>query len=391
MDSHRTRPVARWAVPAGVGAVAALVPLLFAGPGTDLDTGAVIQSGRSIRTGDYVASRPPGAPVHEAAVGMLEWIGGTALSNAGTLAMAAVLIVALTVLLRREGAPHPELAAAVVAANPWFLVAATSTVDFPWAMALAVLGALVLRRGRPVPAGVLFGLAVGVRMSTVVVVAAVLIAESTGLGARRRPVLVSGLTATVVAAVAFIPPFLSAGSSLAFASNDFEAAAPHVHLGRALAKNLAFVGPFAFVALLVAAPPVAHALRWWRTSWLLRFGMVGFVASQLLFLRFPWKMGHLIPALVCLAVVLAVAVGHRPRLLAAIVALQLLFAVVNVELFEPNDPNRATGAELKLDLRWGPLVTDVACRLDDRDAWVGNDQERLEAVWNCAKPWGEGP
>ena len=47
-----------------------------------------------------------------------------------------------------------------------------------------------------------------------------------------------------------------------------------------------------------------------------RFGIVGLVASQLLFLRFPWKMAHLLPSLACLAVLYAVALDehHHHRL-----------------------------------------------------------------------------
>jgi hypothetical protein len=195
----------------------------------------------------------------------------------------------------------------------------------------------------------------------------------------------------VVSALVYLPPFFAAGSSLAFANNDFATSTPLNHLGRALAKDLYFFGPYATVALVVALPAVVRALPRWGTSWTLRFGAVGLVASQLLFLRFPWKMGHLVPTLVCLALVLGVALASHPRLLAAVVALELLFGVVDVQFFRPDTPNEATGARFDFDVRWGPFVTDTRCRAEDEDAWVDNDQARLEAVWNCAKPWGRGP
>jgi hypothetical protein len=391
MDTHAARPAIRWPVVVGVAALAAALPVLFTGPGTDLDTGAVLQSGRSILDGDYIASRAPGAPVHEAAVGVLEAIGGTTLSNLGSLVMAAALVVALVLLLQRERVPNPELAAAFVVANPWFQVAATSTVDFVWAMALTTLGALALRTGRAVVAGVLFALAIGCRMSTVVVVVAALIAQLFEDRSRRRAALLAGAVAAVASILVYLPPFLAAGSSLAFANNDFATSTPLNHLGRALAKDLYFFGPYATVALIVALPAVIRALREWRASWPLRFGIIGLVASQLLFLRFPWKMGHLVPTLVCLAVVLAVALASRPRLLAAVIVLELLFGIVNVELFQPDTPNDATGARFDIDVRWGPFIVDSRCRSEDEDAWIDNDRGRLEAVWNCAKPWGDGP
>jgi hypothetical protein len=390
MHTRRARPPARWAPLAGLAAAVALAPLLFAGPGTDLDSGAVIQSGRTILRGDYVASRAPGSPVHEAIVGVLERVGGTTLSNAGSLLMAVVTCVALAALLRRAGVPRAELAVAFVVANPWFQIASTSTVDFVWAMGFLLPGAWLLRRGHPVFAGVLFALAIGCRMSTAVLVAAALIAESFGVGARIRNAIVSGFVAAGGAVLAYLPPFFAAGSTLAFAQNDFQTESPANHLGRAFAKLVYFFGPYAAIGFCLAVPAVVVALRHWRGSWITRFAAVGAAGATVLFIRFPWKMGHLMPLLVCVALLLAVALAHRPRLLLALIALQLLYGVVNIEVFEPNNPNRATEARFGWEVKWGPLVVDTRCRREDESAWVGNNQPRLEAVWNCAKPFGTG-
>jgi hypothetical protein len=142
--------------------------------------------------------------------------------------------------------------------------------------------------------------------------------------------------------------------------------------------------------LLAVVPALWRALRAWRTQWVLRFGVLGVVVIEGLFVRFPWKMGHLLPLLVCLALWLGVALRDRPRWLVALVVAQLLYSVVNLQLLEPDNPNDARGARAVLDLRWGVIATDVACRADDTDAWKGGS-EPLEAVWNCAKPFGTGP
>ena len=381
----------RWALAAGVGIVVGLLPLLLLGPGTDLDAGSVIESGRSILHGDYLASRAPGSPVHEASVGVLEWVGGVALANLGSLAMGVALVVGLVALLQAHGVRRPFAAAAVVVSNPWFLVAATSTVDFVWALAFVVWGARAVTARRHVLGGVLLGLGVGCRMSSLVLVAAVVLAELYGDRTRRRGAFVTAAVAVVVSIVVFLPPFFAAGSSIAFAENDFRTSTPVNLAGRALAKDLYFVGPLAAVALVVALPALARTATTWRSSWLVRFAVAGLVGSQVLFLRFPWKMGHLLPTLVCLAVLLAVALAERPRLLTAIVVAQLIYGVVNVQLFDPDRQNEATGATVGVSVRWGPFVTDTVCRGRDREAWVGNDQERQVAVWDCAKPWGTGP
>ncbi len=383
----------------------ASVPLLLLGPGTDLDVGAVLASGRGILDGDYRPSRPPGAPVHEAVVGLLDAVGGTVATNLASLAAAFAVVLAIVSLLSRHGVPRVWLAAAVVAANPWFLVAATSTVDFLWALALVLWSIDVLQRGHPVPAALLAALAVGSRLTSALLVAAAVLAALSGRpdgddAARTggapgrvawRPVLTYGALTAVLGAAAYVPAFVSSGNSLAFAQNDFRTEGVAVMVGRALSKDLYFIGPFAAVVLLLMVVPMMRALPLWRSSWPLRFGVLAVVVSEGLFVRFPWKMGHLLPLLVGLAMWAGVALARRPRLLVALVAAQLSYAVVNVQVLEPNEQNAATDASFTIDLRWGVVVTDTVCRARDRDAWEGNDRVRLEAVWNCAKPFGNGP
>lgn len=397
----------RWAVVGAAAVLVAAAPVLALGPGTDLDVGAVLASGRGILDGDYRPSRPPGAPVHETVVGVLDALGGTVATNLASLVAALAVVLAIVSLLSRHGVPRVWLVAAVVAANPWFLVAATSTVDFLWALAFVLWSVDVLQRGHPVPAALLAALAVGSRLTSALLVAAAVVAALSGQpdeddaarsgraadgpGRPWRPVLVYGALTAVLGAVAYVPAFVSSGNSLAFAQNDFRTEGVAVMVGRALSKDLYFIGPFAAVVLLLMVVPMMRALPLWRSSWPLRFGVLAVVVSEGLFVRFPWKMGHLLPLLVGLAMWAGVALARRPRLLVALVAAQLAYAVVNVQLLEPNAQNAATDASFTIDLRWGVVVTDTVCRARDTDAWEDNDRERLEAVWNCAKPFGNGP
>lgn len=390
-----------WLV-AGAAVALGLLPLTLLGPGTDLDVGAVLHSGRGIVEGTYAPSRNPGAPVHEAATGVLERVAGTVGPNLGSLAAGVALTVLLALLLRREGVGRIGLSVSVVVANPWFLASATSTVDFLWALAFWVGAALVLRTrptlGGAVTAGVLAGLAVGCRSSTAFLVGGLALAQALdrsdpaddvtlgGPSAMARALVLAGAAAST-GLLLFVPPFLSVDASLSFAQNDVPTSSALVQLGRFLVKDLYFVGPFAAVVLLVCLPALGRVLLRWRADWLVRLGALTVVLSQLLFLRFPWKMGHLLPTLVGLALLLARAVGDRPRLLTALVVAQLLYAVVNVQLVAPDRPNAATGGRATFSPGWGALVVDVQCRADDPDAWEGPGIARLEAVWDCAKPW----
>ena len=377
-------------------------PLVVSGPGNDLDVANVFRSGRAIALHlSYVPSRPPGAPVHEAIVGVFDLVGGPLLTNLSSLAAAVALLVGFERLLHREGLQRQGRwwAVALFAANPWFVVAATSTADYVFALAFVIWAALALRSGRPVWAGLLAAASMGCRIGSGALIVAVLVAELTSRSevrtdadvdvssARRRPVIVTAAVAAVTTVVLFIPAALAAGG-LSFAENDFSTSTVAVQIGRALAKDLNLLGPPATLVALLAVPALVRALAAWRVSWLVRFATVGFVLSQALFVRFPWKMPHLLPCLLCLAVLLGVALDAKPRLLVALVALQLVFCVVRVNVVRPDDPNQATGGKVGITVGWGPVVTDWQCRREHPDAYRGRQKVEVEAAWDCAAPFG---
>ncbi|CAN5760478.1 hypothetical protein BH10ACT1_BH10ACT1_08220 [soil metagenome] len=400
----------RWVVAGLVLAVVVGAPMVVSGPGNDLDVGNVFRSGRAIaRHLSYVPSRAPGAPVHEVIVGVLDLLGGPVLTNLASVAAAIGLLVALDRLLAREGiGTGRRWALAVVAANPWFLIAATSTADYVFALLFVVLAALALRADRTVLAGALAAAAMGCRIGSTLLVVALLVAELTEptseaiagpdaagsgdrVGVSGSPafgrVLRTGVVAAVVTVVLFIPSIVEAGG-VAFAQNDFSTSTPLVQLGRAAVKDLTLLGPLASVALLAALPALWVAVKGWRTTWLVRFSVPGFVLSQVLFVRFPWKMPHLLPCLLCLAVLLAVALHRKPALLMGLAVLQLVFCLVRLDLVEPDNPNQATGGKAGVSVGWGPVVTDWQCRREHPRAFLGRQKVEIEAAWDCAKPFG---
>ncbi|MCU1351117.1 MAG: hypothetical protein JWM05_326 [Acidimicrobiales bacterium] len=396
-------PTARAAALLGGLAAVAALPLLLLGPGNDLDVGNVFRSGRSIaRHLSYTPSRPPGALAHETAVGILDLLGGPVLTNLSSLLMAIVAGVALFQLLRREGVgPVGLVAAAVMVLNPWFVIAATSTADYVWGLALVLLAAHALRDRHPALAGVLGALAIACRLGSGLLLVAMLLAElGEGPEARRR-VRTTALVTAGASVLVFVPSFLSAGMSLKFAQNDFSSASPLVLAGRTLVKDLLLLGPLGSLIAVAAVPAVVAAVRGWRTSWLVRFAVPGLVLSQLLFLRFPWKEAHLLPCLLCGAILLGVAVDQRvretgggwarralPFLLPALVVSQLLYAVVRIDVIAPNHPGDATGGKPALGVGAGPVLVDVRCRRRDPHAYLGAQKGAVERAWTCAKPFG---
>jgi hypothetical protein len=370
--------------------VAGYLPLTFLGPGTDLDVGGVYHAGRSILDGDYQVSRLPGAPVFEALTAVLHAVGGTVAVNLVSMVMAAVTALAVARLVHREGHPGAAWFGLAVVVNPFVWVAGTSMVDFVWATALALTAANLQLSRRWLPAAAVYALAAGCRLSTLVLVAAFVAADA---WSERdvRPQL-AGLAASVVAltTLLFLPPFFQLG--MGFLQSDIPVSPWLVQLGRFGVKNAFFFGPIAIAVVLWHLPRLWRAVPGaWTTSTVLRAGLLGFAGTQVLFLRFPWKLAHLIPALLCLLLVFATSrVLARGALVTLIVA-QLVLALVTVNLARPDQPHEATGGRLAIEVLEGPWLRDLRCRLDgDRDAYrrPGAVQPLLD-TWECVVPWSE--
>ena len=377
-----------WLIVAALSAAIA-IPLVLAGPGTDLDVANVFRSGRAIaRHLDYVPSRPPGSPVHEAIVGVLDLVGGPLLAALASVVAAAALVWALDRLLDDAGiGSSRRFGLTVLVANPWFAIAATSAADYVFALLFVALGALALRNDRPLAAGVLLALAMGSRIGSATLLLGLLVAEVGEGSAGRRRIAKAAPVAVVGTLALFVPSMVAAGG-LSFAQNDFSASSPLVQLGRALAKDLLLLGlPSALLIVVTAIPALVTALRSWPTSWLVRFAATGLVASQLLFLRFPWKMAHLLPSLLCLVLLLCVAVEERPKALIALVALQVAFGLVRVDVLAPNQANEASGGRFRPSITSGPVLRDWQCRRDHPGVERGRQIEEVEPAWDCAAPY----
>lgn len=353
------------------------VPFTAFGYGTDVDITNVLRSGESLMDGNYRYSRPPGALPYEALVGVLDRFGGSvAVSLASAVAAVLLLVLLARVVAEELGEGRARAAVVVVATQPWFWIASTSLGDYVFALAVFLAGLLAARHDRRVLAGLAFATAIAFRSSTAFLVWALLLAELVGSrhglegiprpAPRRRwgdAAITGGVTAAA-GLVWFVPSWLSVGRTRAFLVNEFETTGFVAMVGRWGVKNIAFLGVPGLVVLAVLAPVLLAALRLARTSVLVRFAVLAAVVVELLFLRFPWKLVHLLPVLVCLAVILAASPRLRPWHVAVLVASQVVLAFASITVAEPDVTNAATSGRLHLGVEWGVVVNDLDCRLD---------------------------
>lgn len=380
--------------------VAVYLPFTLLGYGTDIDVGNVLEAGRRwLEEGSYSVSRTPGSAVHEVSTAVLDDIGGSPLVNIVTLFFAGLTLWGVYELLRREGSPIAGLSVIVLATNPWFWIASTSLGDFVWALGFVLAGAVAARRDQRVLAGVLFALGIGCRLSTVLLVVAWLLAERLGERSSRpswRATSVTGAVAVVIAVLCFIPSWESTGRTLEFLDSHVPFDGFRPHIGRSAVKNVAFLGVIVVPVLLFGIPHLLRSLSSWRTSVAFRFAVFTFVAAEILYLRFPFKITHLLPV----ALATALIVGHfgerARRWVVVLIAAQLLSGIVTTTIGSPNVENRSTGGQVTLGLTAGPLLTDVRCRLDDLDdgGYDGTTESRRRPVDNATcltKSWRASP
>jgi hypothetical protein len=352
--------------------VIAYLPCTLLGYGTDIDVANVLRAGRTwLDDGRYDVSRRPGAVVHELGTGVLDRVGGSVAVNLAGVAFAALALWSIQSLTRDDGARWPGWPTLLVAANPWFWLAATSLGDFVWALGLGLAGALLAHRDRRVLAGLAFGLALGCRSSTILLVIAWLAAERLGAPDRRPPwraTLTTAATCVGVGIACFIPPWIDAGHSFDFLEHQLPFAGWGLALGRWAVKNAAVIGVPAGIVFLLGIRRGFGALARWRASVVVRFSVLLIVASELLFLRLPYKPVHLLPVVVGVALLVGASPAVKQRWLVALLVAQLLGGVVSTTIGEPDVPHNARTGRIAVHLTEGPLLNDIRCRLDDRDA-----------------------
>ncbi len=392
-DHAVTPPVAERSVSSGLSERALLaitaavtLPIFWLGYGTDIDVGQVLLAGDRIRNGDYAPSRNPGVPVVETIAGLLDPVGGHILVNLATVGALAFTVVGIARLVTAWGHDNGDLVALAFLASPVTLIAGTSTGDFIWALAFFVWGSLAHLRSRSLPAGVLFGLAIGSRSTTLLLVAAFLVADGWERVHRRRCLATAALALPLGAAF-FIPSWLSYHRTFEFltATEGWRGFANNV--GRVAVKNYAAAGLALVVVVALAAPALVRSLGRWNADPLLRFAVLGLVVTEALFFLVPWKLAHLVPCLMALVLWVAASERNRRPFLWLMIGAIVLNGIVAFRPLTADQPNNSETASFEPAIVLGLLLNDIDCRVEFMD-----EPPRLgTGAWDCTLEPVRGP
>jgi hypothetical protein len=362
VEHHAATERRKWLL---LGCVAGLyLPLIFAGSGANPDSLRELRSGLTLLLRHrYVMSRPPGYFPYEVLCGILYRLGGPIASNLASVLMSLALLDCFIRICERFEVPHRYLLAATMAIHPVYWAASTSSIDFIWALGCFFLGFRFLIDKRYLGAAALLGLAVGIRLSSVLLAAPLLVWE---LVERPRDARLwaTGALACAIGAMLYLPQFVAAGDSLQFLTYYRAAWTTRDCFGRFIYKNVAFWGLPATVFLIAVSPMIIRALlqpdrRFSRISIL---AILIIFAFEALFLKLPVQRAYLLPILPFVLILLGIALRDRPRLLLATAALVFSYNFVNVNPVRPDVPDHATRAVFGVFIGRGYLLDDLVAR-----------------------------
>lgn len=313
-----------------LGALVAAGRLPFLGPGYGLDPDAwrVADAARTIAdTGRYAASRPPGYPVHEIVsslaidAGPLGLCGLTALLSVVAALALADLVRTRTSLESRRASLAAAAAGIAFAYAP--IVAANSVValDYLWACAFLALSLRAAVRGGSIATGLWLGVAAGCRLTSLLALPTLLLClagPTREWRARRGDVLRAGLASAISATLCFAPAIWLRGAKLGTIAETPEGGAqrllfdaPVAMLGSLGASGLAIVLLLSALRRGDAATTLPAGLGLGRAM------LLGIALHALLFARFPFEFGYLIPAVLFGVVLLARVLGPTAFLVAS--------------------------------------------------------------------------
>jgi hypothetical protein len=142
------------------------LPFLDTGYGVNVDGWRVARVAREIATtGEYSVSRFPGYPVQEIICSWF-WRGGPFALNALSAFFGAIAATAFAAIARRLGGRDSLLAGLALAATPIFFISSVGSKDYVWAIAFVLLSMLAALHNRAVLAGMLLGLGIGCRVTS---------------------------------------------------------------------------------------------------------------------------------------------------------------------------------------------------------------------------------
>ncbi len=353
------------------------LPFLFAGFGREEDAWAQALNARIIwETKVYEVSRLPGHPVYELLLAGLWPIDHSYLLFNGISALASSLsVVYFYRICRKLDLPHPLTLSVAFSFIPAFFIAGTYTIDYNLGLLFVLISFLQLLRGRYWLAGLLIGIATGIRISHL----GFLLPWAIMAFARHnrlKPIFIMGVSAGLTSLLCFLPPLLTYGMSfLDFHKPPFPGWASVTYK---LSFGLWGVPLLFFLVYFVVRNLKKPVSFWMLQDYTLRVPrgffislMFIFVMQLAVFMRLPFKSEFLIAFLPFALIYLgALMKGHIARHLAVFSLLSCFLFGFDYKSDFRGSPSSSMALEFKaggktifFDPLQGPAIIDHQKRL----------------------------
>jgi hypothetical protein len=338
------------------------------GPGSDNDSILIIQTTLDwLRTGQYVGHRGnPGYVVHDTISRCISAIGGITLINLCTAFVTLIGVYIFYKILREDKIPYPRLWATAFALQPMLWVNATSLIDYNWALTSILIGIWAYRKNHSWLASGTFGLAIGIRLASFLVIPVLIGVEI----ADRKPGYLKRIGVAILGwglgGIAYLPRFLGLGME-AFTVNslwggDWSIGA---YIGRFIYKSIYFWGLPQFILIAIVITLVGKqkgASPTDQVKWTITLS-IGIVLLFLgLFARYPLENEYLLPALPFSLYLIAQLLGNRHRWVIGVIAIILSYNLISINVLKPDTPNAASHVTPGLWVEPGYLIQDMNVR-----------------------------
>jgi len=353
------------------------------GYGSDNDTYGMLHSGqRALLDGVYQYSRPPGYLIPELFIGGASLLGSYLLTNLiSALFATASLYLFWRLLSNHFTNTDATLIVAAVGFNPYFVIAASSTMDYVYSIFFGLLGVTALRANRYFVAAPLFALAISSRLSNTLIIGIIYIYFLYTLYGKAESekvikLIVSGLLAVCLAVLLFVPSYVVAGNTFGFMTYFIGEWTFVGYLSRFFYKNIYLFGlvPFLLLVGMFIRNFARKNMAISSTPEVLA-GISILVVHEILFLKVPIEISYLLPLLfVAIPISFVVLRPGKAAMYTFLCATILYGFVVNLDIMDRkyNEAHtEAISAGLGLFVRPGIIVDDLYKRERSEMKYLG--------------------
>lgn len=355
------------------------IPFLGDGYGVEEDSWGIVNSVRhTLESGVYEESRLPGHPVHEAFF-LLAPDAGPWFYNGISALMSVVCTLFFALSLRKVGIRNYILPAFAFSFVPIIFVSSTYTIDFTTSLAFILISFYLVLLQRPFAAGILLGLAVGCRITSLAMLLPFFIVQS-GMAPLResyQSLVKLTISTLFISILSYIPVFAIHGPGFFTFSDQFA----YPPLTKVIYKaTIGVFGLIGFVSILFFKGLILKNKL--RTNGILERDSafnkrlliacsVACIIFIISYLRLPQKSGYLVPIIPFVIIAFAFFLDEKKfRMLCFLLILSSFFFSVNLTDDKRGSSYSAaaiklkiSGQEIFIDPLTGPVYSDHSKRL----------------------------